>query len=197
MINSHNMELNDAGYLELFVGPMWSGKTSALVRIYKQFSYCEMKILSINYVHDKRYSDTSISTHDKIEIPCVHGEKLSDISDILNDHLTEEFKNSNVILINEGQFFKDIVLWVKKAVDIYKKKVYICGLDGDFQRIQFNNWLGELIPFCDKITKLNSICGKCKIRCAIFTHRITCEKKQEVIGTDNYIPLCRLCYLQT
>ncbi len=197
MINSHNMELNDAGYLELFVGPMWSGKTSALVRLYKQFYYCEMKILSINYVHDKRYSDTSISTHDKIEIPCVHGEKLSDISDILNDNLTEEFKNSSVILINEGQFFKDIVEWVKKAVDIYKKRIYICGLDGDFKRVQFNNWLGELIPFCDKITKLTSICGICKIGYAIFTHRITSEKQQEVIGTDNYIPLCRSCYLNT
>jgi thymidine kinase len=190
------MELNDIGYLELFVGPMWSGKTSELVRIYKQCHYCEMKILSINYVHDKRYSDTTISTHDKIQIPCVHGENLSDISDILNDDLTEEFENSNVILINEGQFFKDIVLWVKKAVDIYKKRIYICGLDGDFQRLQFNNWLGELIPFCDKITKLTSICGKCKISYAIFTHRITREIKQEVIGIDNYIPLCRKCYLQ-
>ena len=186
---------NETGYLELFIGPMWSGKTSELVRLYKQFSYCDMNILAINYEHDKRYSKTAISTHDKREIPCVHGINLSDISDILNEHLTEAFINAKVILINEGQFFKDIVPWVKKAVDNHKKKVYICGLDGDFKRVQFNNWLGELIPFCDKVTKLTSICGNCKSNPAIFTHRISSELEQEVIGVNNYIPLCRNCYL--
>ena len=55
MVNYCNMNYHDTGYLELFVGPMWSGKTSELVRLYKQFSYCNMKILAINYEHDKRY----------------------------------------------------------------------------------------------------------------------------------------------
>ena len=110
------------------------------------------------------------------------------------NNLSKEFTEANVILINEGQFFKDIVPWVKKAVDTYKKTIYICGLDGDFKRVQFNNWLGELIPFCDKITKLTSICGDCKSKPAIFSHRISDEQEQEVIGNDNYIPLCRNCY---
>ena len=194
MVNYCNMNYHDTGYLELFVGPMWSGKTSELVRLYKQFSYCDMKILAINYEHDKRYSSTAISTHDKREIPCIHGIQLSDVSNIIENNLNKEFTEANVILINEGQFFKDIVPWVKKAVDTYKKTIYICGLDGDFKRVQFNNWLGELIPFCDKITKLTSICGDCKSKPAIFSHRISDEQEQEVIGNDNYIPLCRNCY---
>ncbi len=191
-----NMNYNiDAGYLELILGPMWSGKTTKLVRLYKQYNLCNLKILAINYEHDKRYSQTKISTHDKNEIPCIQAGKLSEISDILNNELSEEFENSKVILINEGQFFKDIVSWVKKAVDIHKKKIYICGLDGDFKRMEFNNWLGELVPFSDKITKLTSICGMCKNKPAIFSHRTSKEQEQEVIGLD-YIPLCRNCYLQ-
>jgi len=185
--------MEEEGYLELFIGPMWSGKTSELIRIHKQFSYCDVLILAINYKLDTRYSETTISSHDNKEIPCVRTIHLSDVSDIVNNEITSEFINAKVILINEGQFFKDIVSWVKVAVEKYNKKVYICGLDGDYTRKQFGNWLGELIPFCNKVTKLNSICASCKNKPAIFTHRSSDEIQQEFIG-NNYLPLCRNCY---
>ena len=39
-----NMNYNiDAGYLELILGPMWSGKTTELVRLYKQYNLCNLK----------------------------------------------------------------------------------------------------------------------------------------------------------
>jgi len=188
------MAIYEEGYLELIIGPMWAGKTSELVRLHKQFNYCEIPLLAINYKKDNRYSEKNISTHDRIEIPCIRADNLSEISDILNDNLTPEFINAKVILINEGQFFKDIVTWVKKAVDIHNKHVYICGLDGDFKRKAFGVWLNELIPFCNKINKLHSFCGKCKKQPAIFTHRITDNIEQEHISMEDYIPLCRLCY---
>jgi len=189
-----NINMN-TGYLELFIGPMWSGKTSELIRLHKQFNYCEVPILAINYKKDTRYSETTISSHDKREIPCVRAINLSDVSNIVDNQITSVFTKAEVILINEGQFFKDIVPWVKLAVDKYNKKVYICGLDGDFQRRQFGDWLGQLIPFCDKVIKLSSICADCKNKPAIFTHRSSGESQQELIGT-NYLPLCRFCYIK-
>jgi thymidine kinase len=107
--------------------------------------------------------------------------------------LTPEFTKASIILINEAQFFTDIVGWVKSAVEIHNKKIYLCGLDGDFNREQFGELL-ELIPFCDKITKLHSICGICKTKDAIFTKRVVSGEEQELIGTDEYIPVCRICY---
>ena len=75
-----------------------------------------------------------------------------------------------------------------------KKKIYICGLDGDFERKKFGQIL-NLIPLCDKVTKLTSLCSLCKNGTAgIFSKRITCEKEQTVVGSDNYIPVCRSCY---
>jgi thymidine kinase len=176
------------GYLELIIGPMYSGKTSKLLDLYKQFTFCSIKTLVINYHEDTRYSNTQLSTHDKIMIPCKYARVLNDIE-------TNEFNEAQVILINEGQFFEDIVEWTKYAVEKQNKSVYICGLDGDFKRNNFGSWL-DLIPFCDKVSKLHSYCSKCKKKPAIFSHRLSNEKEQKIIGSDNYVPLCRWCYVE-
>ena len=101
--------------------------------------------------------------------------------------------NSDVILINEGQFFEDLCEVVTQMLDL-KKRVYICGLDGDFERKKFGQIL-DLIPMCDKVTKLTSLCSLCKNGTkGIFSMRLTNEKTQTLVGSDNYIPVCRNCY---
>lgn len=183
----------EVGYLSIILGPMWSGKTSKIVELYKQFSFCRVETMPINYILDDRYGENCISTHDERKIPCKVAKRLSDISDICNDKLTDEFKSIQVILINEGQFFEDIKDWTLCAVEKYNKHVYICGLDGDYKREKFGDVL-DLIPYCDDLVKLSSICVKCKKANAIFTHRETDESKQILIGTNEYMPLCRRCY---
>ncbi len=179
-----------AGYLEIILGPMWSGKTSALLKIYRQYSFCKSKICVINYEADTRYSRTMLSTHDKEMIPCILGVSMEEI---MKNH-KDEIENSDVILINEGQFFSDIVPFTIKMVEEERKKVYICGLDGDFKRDKIGNLL-DLIPMCDKMTKLHALCSMCKDgTLAPFTFRSTCETEQVLIGNDIYMPLCRSCY---
>jgi thymidine kinase len=173
-------------YLELIIGPMFSGKTSRLVEIYKQYKFCNISVLVINHSFDNRYDDTLLSTHDKIMIPCIRTSKLYDIElDIIN--------SPEIILINEGQFFEDLYDWVENMLKL-NKKIYICGLDGDFERKKFGTIL-DLIPLCDKVTKLTSLCNICKNGTpGIFSKRITNETIQTIIGHDNYIPVCRKCY---
>jgi len=179
-----------AGYLEIILGPMWSGKTSALLKIYRQYSFCKSRICVINYEADVRYSETMLSTHDKEMIPCILGFSMEEIMKIHKD----EIENSDVILINEGQFFRDIVPFTIKMVEEERKKVYICGLDGDFKRDKIGNLL-DLIPICDKMTKLHALCSICKDgTLAPFTLRSTCDTEQVLIGNDIYMPLCRSCY---
>ncbi len=189
----NNPSMSSCGYLELFIGPMWSGKTTELVNLYTHYTYCGNKVLAINHVNDTRYGSDTISTHDLVKIPCESVGELRSISDITKGILTSKFKEAEVILINEGQFFKDIVEWVKTAVETNNKHVYICGLDGDFKRETFGDIL-SLIPFCDRVTKKHSVCGCCKSRYAIFTHRNSKEQEQELIGAKQYVSLCRKCY---
>jgi thymidine kinase len=188
------------GYCEVIYGPMKSGKTSRLLQLYKQFKFCEVPVMVINHCMDTRYSETQLSSHDQIMIPCISSMRLKDIIDISKKNIFEsgthidEFAASDVILINEAQFFEDIVSWVTIAVEKYKKSVYVCGLNSDFRRKPFGNWL-DLELICDKVTQLHSWCGLCKKQQALFSHRLTHETEKIVIGSDNYISVCRKCWL--
>lgn len=184
------MDSSDEGYLELAIGPMFSGKTTHLIQAYKKYTYIGKRVIVLNYSEDKRYHETMLSTHDKIMIPCVQTTRIRDIWN------SREFVDSQVVLINEGQFFPDLYDTVLEMIDTYNKTVYICGLDGDFKRGKFGEIL-ELIPYCDKVTKLQSLCSQCKNgKVAIFSHRLTEEDSQILIGSDIYVPLCRKCYLK-
>ena len=171
-------------WLELIMGSMFSGKTSALEKIYKQYRICSIECIVINFTGDKRYSDTMLSTHDKTTIPCIFVDTLEDA--------TVEASCYNVILINEGQFFPDLVTWVEKRIR-EKKTIYVCGLDGDFQQNKFGHML-DLIPKADMYTKLKALCAHCKSGAeAPFTFRLSDSKEQTLIGSDQYIPVCRQC----
>jgi len=204
-----NIEMSETSYLELIIGPMFSGKTSRIVEVYNQCKFCNIKVAVINHSIDNRYDDKLLSTHDKIKIPCIKTEKLFDIwyeTELLTNNNLDKplnaiyrFKDklsvamSEVVLINEGQFFPDLFDFVVNLLE-YGKKVYVCGLDGDFERKKFGQML-DLIPLCDKVHKLTSLCSLCKNgNRGIFSKRISSEKEQTIVGSDNYIPVCRNCY---
>ncbi len=195
----------ESGYLEFIIGPMYSGKTSRLVEIYKQCKFCDISVAVINHSIDNRYDEELLSTHDKVKIPCIKTERLFDVwTDYIDMEMThihdvprikDKFTicTSEVILINEGQFFPDLEDFVKILLK-NGKKIYVCGLDGDFERKKFGQIL-DLIPLCDKVSKLKSLCSICKNGTpGIFSKRITTETEQTVVGSDNYIPVCRICY---
>jgi thymidine kinase len=194
---------DSAGYLEIFIGPMYSGKTSKLLDMYKKYTFCKIPVCVINHEIDVRYHETMLSTHDKLMIPCLQTSRLMDIwsitdldatienQDEINNHML--MRAAKVILINEAQFFDDLLVAVTSMVND-GKIVYISGLDGDFERKKFGQIL-DLVPFCDKITKLTSLCGLCKNGTpGIFSRRLTQDTEQTLIGSDNYIPVCRKCY---
>jgi thymidine kinase len=179
-----NSIYRNSGYLELIVGPMFSGKTSKLLEIYKQCKFCGISVTVINHTSDTRYDEVMLTTHDQLKIPCIQAIRLRDII---------KLASSDVILINEGQFFEDLYEVTMELLQSHKK-IYIAGLDGDFERNKFGSII-DLIPICDTITKLTSLCSTCKDGTkAIFSKRITCEKQQTLVGSDNYIPVCRTCY---
>jgi thymidine kinase len=195
-----NINVNEItnSYLEIFIGPMFSGKTSKVLEIYKQCKYCNIDVMVINHSSDVRYDNHMLATHDKTMIPCHQLDKLIKIFNLplVNDEYASSrlaYDKAKVILINEGQFFDDLEESVKKMLT-NNKQIYICGLDGDFERKKFGQIL-DLIPLCDKVTKFTSLCALCKDGTpAIFSKRLTTEKEQTLIGSDNYLPVCRICY---
>jgi thymidine kinase len=170
------------GYLEIVMGPMFSGKTSKLIETFYQLKRDSLRIRVINYSLDTRYDDKNLSTHDQWKIPC---EFVSDLKSL-------DVSEDDIILVNEAQFFPNLKETVLQWVEKENKDVRLYGLDGDFQRKPFGELL-DLIPYSNNIFKLYARCHYCQVP-AIYSHRVSQEKEQVVIGSDNYVPLCRQCF---
>lgn len=168
---------------------MFSGKTTHLIQTYYKSIEEGKTPVAINYSGDQRYHATKLSSHDKVMIDCV---STTTLAEVWASEVTLEIHLADVILINEAQFFPDIVPIAMSMVEEFGKEVYIYGLDGDYLRRNFGQFTA-LLPLADDIMKLYAKCHCCGKK-ARFTHRLTGETEQVLIGTDNYIPLCRTCY---
>jgi thymidine kinase len=189
MDNTNRNNMNKSGYLALYLGCMYAGKTSKLISIYEKNKTAGISTCVINYIEDKRYHDNKMSTHDRKMISCLPVQKIYDVFE-KDASLLEK---TDAFIINEGQFFSDLYDVVKLLVNDHGKKVYVCGLDGDYRMKKFGQML-DLIPIADHVEKLHAVCALCKAP-ASFTKRLTNETAQKVIGSDNYIPVCRACHL--
>ena len=180
----------NVGYLELVVGPMYSGKTSRLLSLHKQFNLCNISNALVNHTLACNGSPT-VTNHDDGKSTAIQGETMYGILPMNSD----AFRKTKVFLVNEAQFFPDICDWCKEAVSSpFNKSVYLVGLDGDYRREAFGNWL-SLIPFADQVEKLRAICMRCKIQSAPFTRRVDTENVSQVLVSDSHhMPLCRKCY---
>lgn len=177
-----------SGYLEIILGPMFAGKTTKLIEKYRECVFLKKRVCVINYEEDKRYDEEKLSSHDLVKIDALNLKIMTDM------FAHKDVLNAEVYLINEGQFFDDLDVVVKKLVGDMNKEVYIYGLDGDYKREKFGKML-DLIPICNKVKKLTALCNICRDGTkAFFTKRITNETSQKLIGNDNYIAVCRNCY---
>jgi len=184
------------GSLSITLGPMFSGKTSKLIKEYNQYKE-NNRVVAINYSEDTRYHETMLSSHDLLMIPCIMLKTLQSVWYNEKHENHKELRDATHIFVNEAQFFGDLYAIV---IDMLEKgkNIYLYGLDGDYKARKFGQ-IFDLIPYCDNIVKLHANCELCILKDqahgnAIFTHRITNEIEQVVIGNSNYIPLCRSCY---
>lgn len=177
--------------INLITGCMFSGKTSALINIAKMQKLLDKNVLIINYEGDTRYSDSNkITTHDNISFDCFPCGKDCLLSVISRDN----YKKADVICVNEGQFFDNLVSFcINSSKEM--KDVYVCGLDGDYLKRPFGEIL-NLIPHCETVRKLQAMCMSCKNgTAASFTKKIKMSDNLIEIGsTEMYMPVCRHCY---
>jgi thymidine kinase len=146
-------------------------------------------IVSVTNSIDERYGK-DICTHDGTNIkPNFRVKKLLPL---LNDDM---IMKSDVVFIEEGQFFDDIVDFCTIIVDKFGKSVVVSSLDGDYERKPFKS-IANLIPIADTITKLKAICLECSkdniMSDALFSKRITNDIGQQLVGgSESYKAVCR------
>jgi thymidine kinase len=169
--------------INLVVGCMYSGKSSELIKTYGDLKDTN-NVCVITYSGENRYGVTGLYNHDNDMIDCIKIKNLYDLDNI---------SDYDTFLIDEAQFFSDLYTFVLELCETHNKNVYVYGLDGDSDRTTFGE-IYKLYSVCDSIKKLYATCFDCKKDNACFSYRLS-EKKEQILISNDYIPLCRKCYI--
>ncbi|KAL2474514.1 Thymidine kinase [Abeliophyllum distichum] len=183
--------LKHSGEVHVIVGPMFAGKTTALLRRVKSEVNLGRNVAIIKSIKDTRYAADSVVTHDGTKFSCW---ALPDLSSFKQKFGANAYDKLDVIGIDEAQFFDDLYEFCCEASDLDGKILVVAGLDGDYLRRSFGSVL-DVIPLAETVTKLTARCELCGKR-AFFTLRKTDETQTELIGgADVYMPVCRQHYV--
>lgn len=171
---------------------MFSGKTSLLISNLQRYEIAHKKVLLIKYHQDKRYDELKCSTHNHVAMDAISVSTLTDVS-------LEQVARADVIGIDEGQFYSDVVECSERWANQGKVVIIAC-LDGNSQRETFPV-ICSLIAKCDSLEKIHAVCHFCG-KDASFTLSIQVkqdEKKEgeflpNIGGYENYRATCRSCY---
>ena len=197
--------------LEIIIGPMFSGKSTELLRRLNIYAAMNLNVLYINSSFDDR-ATTMWSTHNPTmksigNIAAVKIQDLTELETEIEFRRGEEVNKAplssfDVIGIDEAQFFTGLKDFALGQVEKLHKKVLIAGLNSDFKRAKFGEIL-DLIPVCDTIDKLTPFCKMCWENSnehvnALFSMRINSENDSviDVGDSGKYAPVCRKCYLE-
>lgn len=173
------------GHIEVICGSMFSGKTEELIRRLRRAQIAKQKVAIFKPSIDNRFSDTEIVSHSYQRIPSV---SVSSPDEIL--HHTSD---SEVIGIDEAQFFDTGLTAVCQKLADEGKRVIVAGLDTDYRGTPFEP-IPQLLAVAEYITKTLAVCMKCGAP-ANRTQRITSDSKRVVIGSDDvYEARCRNCF---
>ena len=183
------------GQLDLVLGCMFSGKSTELIRRIRLYRLIKKNILVISHTADARYdrSEVHVVTHNQDKEMAL---KTSELLPLLHTH---DYNTADIIFIDEGQFFKDIVPFIKQAVDIHAKHVVVSALDGDFNRTPFEN-ISSLISIADTYTKLTALCPLCcdgtpAIYSKLLIHPANATPERMLVGgEETYMSVCRRHY---
>lgn len=182
----------DHGCIEVVCGPMYSGKSEELIRRIRRAEIAKQKVQVFKPTIDDRYDKQDIVSHrgDKIQ-----GIPVSRSEDILN-YLDED---TEVIGIDEVQFFDDGIVKVVNYLADNNKRVIVAGLDTDFRGEPFNV-MPQLMAIAEFVDKITAICMKCG-NPATKTQRLIDGKPADyndpivLIGAkESYEARCRNCH---
>ena len=170
------------GWIEIICGSMFSGKTEELIRRLNRAKYAKKKVKVFKPIVDSRFNTNLISSHDKNQIKSKSVSKSSDIK--------IKALGSDVIGIDEAQFFDNGIIKVCNDLANEGIRVIVAGLDMDYKGNPFGP-MPNLMATAEYITKVHAICAKSG-NLANHSHRISTNKSLIHLGEkESYVPLSR------
>ena len=180
------------GWLETISGCMFAGKTEELIRRIKVLEYAHKEIMVFKPAIDNRYSDTQVVSHAGSSVESI-------VVKMPHEILMEVKPTTEVVAIDEVQFFDNSICEVCNMLANDGKRVMVAGLDTDFRGEPFGP-MPILLTQAEFVTKLTAICSCCGAP-ATRTQRIINGKPARyddpiiLVGAqESYEARCRHCH---
>jgi thymidine kinase len=181
-----NIIQNKTGWIEVICGSMFSGKTEELIKRINRAKYAKQKIQAFKPAIDDRYDKDYIVSHSQLKTLSKPVSDINEVLDMVDD-------DTDVVAIDEAQFFSNDILDVCNKLADSGKRVIVAGLDQDYRGKPFGP-MPFLMAIAEYVTKNLAICVKCG-NPANRTQRLVHNDKTILVGTtDIYEARCRNCH---
>jgi thymidine kinase len=165
---------------------MFSGKSEELIRRVTRSKIARIPVQVFKPQLDNRYAEGEVVSHSSLRVSAESVEGSLEMLRAIHDA-------TQVIGVDEAQFFDDGLVEIVDNLAAKGKQVIIAGLDTDYLRRPF-----EPVPMlCDRaeyVTKMLAVCHRCG-GAGMYTQRIVQSEDLVVLGTtDAYEARCRMCY---
>lgn len=172
-----------AGWIEVICGPMFSGKSEELIRRLRRAQIARQRVQCFKHSLDGRYDQASIVSHSRQSVPSVAAASAADVLDRVEDR-------TEVVAIDEAQFFDLDIVDVAICLANRGKRVLVAGLDLDYRGQAFGP-MPQLMCQAEYVSKQLAICMVCGDP-AGFTQRLTPSRDQIQVGAAGmYEARCR------
>jgi thymidine kinase len=174
------------GSIEVITGSMFSGKSEELIRRVRRAQIARRKVQLFKPRLDERYSRSEIVSHSEMKMPSQVVEKAADILPLVE-------ADTEVVGIDEGQFFDASIVSVADALADRGLRVIVAGLDQDYRGRPFEP-MPQLMAVAEYVDKTLAVCMRCGAPANRSQRLVAREDRVVVGGAGEYEARCRRCF---
>ena len=176
-----------AGWIEVIAGSMFSGKSEELIRRLRRAKIARQKVQVFKPEIDARFSNNHIVSHSEIRHESANVRTAEDIR-------ANVYPETEVVGIDEGQFFNNELINVANELAEKGVRVIIAGLDQDYTGKPWEP-MPQLLAIAEYITKTHAICVKCGQPANYSQRTFESEERVAVGAAGMYEARCRACFV--
>lgn len=178
---------SNQGWIEVIAGSMFSGKSEELIRRLRRAKIARQKVQVFKPHVDVRYSNDHIVSHSEMRHESANIQTAAEV-------LAKVEPDTEVVGIDEGQFFDNELVSVANELARRGVRVIIAGLDQDYTGKPWEP-MPQLLAIAEYITKTHAICMKCGQPANYSQRTFESEERVAVGATGMYEARCRRCFV--
>lgn len=178
---------NGRGWIEVIAGSMFSGKSEELIRRLRRAKIARQKVQVFKPLIDARFSEEHIVSHSEMRHESANVNSAADVRELVE-------VDTEVVGIDEGQFFDNELIHVANELAGRGVRVIIAGLDQDYTGKPWEP-MPQLLAIAEYITKTHAICMKCGQPANYSQRTFKSEERVAVGAAGMYEARCRRCFV--